>query len=242
MKFNNRLSLLFLLIAVMTFRSWSESLQWTEYSSLPPASGNAERIPFAGAYAGVSNGALIIAGGAHRAAGNPFEKARLLDDIFVLPLSNAQSPDSGALELLPHEWYSGFHLNSPLAFGASASTDQGLVCLGGWNGTRIVAEAFLLTWDAERRTVHKTDLPSLPVPSRNCVAAAIGSDVYVAALEQETSAAHFWRLDLEHRQSGWQELPACPSQADQIIAASQHNGENDCFYLICQNLANSNAD
>ena len=240
--FNKRLPLLFLLAALVTTRSWGESLHWTECAGLPPASGNSERIPFAGAYAGVSNDALIIAGGAHRVAGDPLEKARLFDDIVVLPLSNAESPDSSAVEPTPYAWRSGFHLDSPLAFGASASTDQGLVCLGGWNGTRNVDDAFLMTWDAERRTVHKTDLPSLPLPSRNCAAAAVGTNIYVAALEPGASAAHFWRLNLEHRQSGWQELPTCPSEADQSFAVSQHNGENDCFYLICQNRSNSNAD
>ncbi len=99
-------------------RAAASDLTWDRLRPLPNSVG------VAGPCAGVSNGALIVAGGANFPTAAPWEGGQKVwhDGIFVL-----ETPDS--------EWRSGFTLPRPMAYAASVTTPQGVVCIGGSDAT-----------------------------------------------------------------------------------------------------------
>ena len=94
-------------------------LEWSNLEPLPDEHG------FAGAFAGISNGALIVAGGANFPDGFPWEGGEKAwhDSIFVL-----EEP-GGAWKKLDEK------LPRPLAYGVSASTSSGTYFIGGQDGS-----------------------------------------------------------------------------------------------------------
>src|SRR5882672_7711864 len=85
------------------------TLNWKKLPPIP------DRIGFAGPFAGVSGGALIVAGGANFPSALPWEGGRKTwyDSIFVLP-----KPDG--------QWLTGFKLPRPIGYGISVTTPEGV--------------------------------------------------------------------------------------------------------------------
>ena len=189
-------------------------LTWHRLRPLP------DSIGVAGPCAGVSNGALIVAGGANFPKAAPWEGGQKVwhDGIFVL-----ETPDS--------EWRSGFTLPRPMAYAASVTTPQGVVCIGGSDATGHFSEVWLLTW-ADRR-VTATPMPRLPLPLANASAALVGSTIYVAGGEHRPSATAasrgFLSLDIERPEAGWSTLPTWPGPERTLAAAGSQAG---AFFLI----------
>src|SRR6187401_74832 len=104
--------------------------EWKQLPVLPDKEG------FASAFTGVSQGALLVAGGANFPGKRPWEGGAKAwyDEVFVL-----ESPDGA--------WRLGGRLPRPNAYGVSFSTDQGVVCAGGGDAREHWREVFLLTWD-----------------------------------------------------------------------------------------------
>src|SRR4051812_21821743 len=123
--------------------------EWKQLPSLPNAEG------FAGSFAGVSNGALLVAGGTNFPGKKPWEGGAKVwyDTVFVL-----ESPDS--------KWKVVGKLPRPLGYGASVTYDNGLVCAGGSDADRHYADVFRLEWS--RGQLKTTSLPLLPMPIANC--------------------------------------------------------------------------
>src|SRR5690242_1857271 len=92
----------------------SLSLNWSSLPPIPDTNG------FAGPFAGVSGGALVVAGGANFPQAMPWEGGRKVwyDSVFVLP------EPAGA-------WRSGFKLPRPVGYGVSVTTTRGILCAGG---------------------------------------------------------------------------------------------------------------
>src|SRR5262245_50514890 len=95
--------------------------------SLIPRAPDEHRLPeipdplgFSGSYAGVSNGALIVAGGANFPGRMPWEGGEKIwhDELFVL---DAPSGD----------WKTGFRLPRALAYGTALTVPAGVLCIGG---------------------------------------------------------------------------------------------------------------
>lgn len=192
----------------------ASAAEWSQFKPLPDAEG------FASPFAGVSHGALIVAGGANIPKdkwADVFTKV-WHDSIFVL-----EQPEG--------EWKSGFKLARPLGYGISVSADDGVLCFGGSDATRHYAEGFRLTWRNEQ--IHSTPLPSLPKPCANACGALVGRRIYIAGgIETPTSttALHtFWSLDLDAAEPRWQELPAWPGPGRMLAVAG---AMEDAFYLF----------
>ncbi|MEN6306471.1 MAG: sodium:solute symporter, partial [Anaerohalosphaeraceae bacterium] len=95
-------------------------LQWSDLPGLPDALGRA------GMFVGVHQDALFVAGGANFPV-PVWETDKVWhDDIFVLT-KNPSGVSQG------FQWHQGFKLPRPLGYGASVSTEQGVVCIGGNN-------------------------------------------------------------------------------------------------------------
>ena len=99
---------------------------WEKLPPIPDAEG------FAGTFAGVSNGALIVAGGANIAGDKWAEPLRKqwYDSVFVL-----EKPDG--------KWRAGFVLPRALGYGVSVTTERGVVCIGGKQVSKVDAQTML---------------------------------------------------------------------------------------------------
>lgn len=130
----------------------AEGATWEELADLPPPAGEPVQEGVAGAYAGLSNGVTLAAGGANfqgaRAnadAGRWFAhdglSKRWVDEVFAL--SDGNWTEIGAL-------------GEGLAYGAAFTLDEGLLLVGGEDGTGTArADVFLLDWDGQ--TLERVD-------------------------------------------------------------------------------------
>jgi N-acetylneuraminic acid mutarotase len=211
----------------------ADAHEWLDWQPLPPLP---DAIGVAGPFGGTHRGALIVAGGANFAAADAADlwdvAKKFQAAAYVLPPAAAESK--------PSAWQTGFALDRPLAYGASASTPAGVVCVGGEDGTRVFAEAFLLVWEPQAKTLARQPLPRLPSPSTAGGAAVVGNHVYVVAgqkgLGLDSATDSIWRLDITKLGSeglAWEPLPAVPGgpRAFAIVAA-QHHSFADCLYVI----------
>jgi SSS family transporter len=202
-------------------------LDWSTLPDLPDVLGRA------GVFVGVHQDALIVAGGANFP--QPVWETQKLwyDDIDILT-KDAENP-------IGYQWYTGFKLPRPLAYGASVSTDYGVLCIGGNDAEQTYADVILLSWNLQTQAIDIKKLPPLPSACAYTAAASVGSTVYVAGgtrgLGLETAMKNFWALDMNRmddpEQFQWQELPSWPgdSRAFNLVAA-QHNGQTDCIYVM----------
>ena len=210
-------------------------LRWEPLPALPEALG------VGGPLAGVHNDALIVAGGANFPEPVWENDKAWRNDAWVLVKGGADG----------YEWLNSFALDRPIAYAACVSTASGVACLGGSDGETIFDRCFLIQWDAEKRQLSQAPLPSLPAPCAYGAAARIGAAIYLAGGQSgatlDTAMANFWRLDLA-KQGGppeafrWEILPPWPGPARAFnLAVAQHNGFDDCVYVISGRCANDPA-
>lgn len=217
----------------------SGMLIWKEPAGIPPVP---DPLGVAGAFIGLHNGALILAGGStfDRPA---WENGHALhrNDIHVLLEDAAPGGDKSRFQ-----WVAGGQLPSPLAQGATAATPLGLVCLGGTDGEKCTNQVLLLRWDAAHNTVRiERRLPDLPLACQKLSAAAIvgkyETTIYVAGgLAEEgrlLNAFHCLTLphDIQILEVGklqWQTLPSLPGPPRFGAAfVSQRDGSSANLYL-----------
>jgi N-acetylneuraminic acid mutarotase len=178
---------------------------FTKLADIPDAHG------FAGPYAGMSNGALIVAGGANFPGDPPWKGGTKAwyDAGYVLPKGETTWRKIDAA------------LPSARGYGGSITTSSGLICIGGVDATRCHADVFRLEWIGGRLVKH--DLPPLPMAMANFASAAIGSNIYVAGGNESptatTASAKLLMLDLAKPNATWQTLEPCPA-AGRILPVS----------------------
>lgn len=216
---------LYLLLSflVLAASHGQEYLKWTPLSDLPPLGDQTEALGVAGPYVGVHNDALIVAGGANFPKPYWGEDKVWHDDIWVL---NAAG-----------EWIHGGDLPRPLGYGASVSTSQGVLCLGGNDAAQTYSDVFLLKWNPQTKTVEQETLPNLPKPIAFTMAATIGDTVYLSGGTEtnDLSSAlnNLWALDMSDAESGWRELPGWPGPARGLnLVAAQSNGSEEQLFLF----------
>lgn len=201
-----------------------DSLAW---EPLPPLPGDPG---VAGPLVGVHNDALLVAGGANFP--HPVWESEKVwrDEIRVLVRTGEGT-----------RWIDGGTLNRPLAYGAAVSTPHGVLCVGGNDSARVYADAFLLRWDPESASTRRVDLPPLPQPCVYAQAVRIGELVYIVGGQTDHDLASatrdVWTLDLAAHDRGeavrWRAIKPIPGPPRAFhLAASQHNGYEDCLYVI----------
>ncbi len=171
------------------------SLEWQQLADLPDAEG------YAGSYAGVHNGALIVTGGANFPEKPLWEGGpkRWTDRVFVLPAGS-------------DTWVESAPLPKPLGYGATATLPEGVMLIGGSNAGGAVADCYLLTWDGS--TVTCRELPSLPTTLTGHAATVMGGKVYVQggsiAPGEQDAESRMWVYD--PAAAVWSEAPALPAR------------------------------
>lgn len=189
---------------------------WTQLPPLP------DREGFAGCFAGVSHGVLLVAGGANFPDKKPWEGGQKVwyDRIFVL--TRPEGPWTIAATRLPR----------PLAYGASLSWREQLFCVGGSDAQRHYADAFTLEW--VDGTVKIGSAPELPAALANGAYAANDDTLYIAGgqAKPDTTAAEksFYALDMSSKTAPrWQALLAWPGPARIFPTVTVYEG---AFYLF----------
>lgn len=187
----------------------NSQLLWSQLPALPDHEG------FAAPFAGVSGGALIVAGGANFPGKKPWEGGTKVwyDTVFVL-------------ERNTNQWRVAGRLPRPLGYGVSVTTSNGVLCLGGSDAQRHYADAFLLQWQDGQ--LHTKPMPPLPKPCANLSGALVGNTVYLAGGTESPSATNslrtFWALDLAQREPVWRELEPWPGPARMLAVAGACEG------------------
>jgi N-acetylneuraminic acid mutarotase len=189
-----------------------------EWKQLPPLP---DKEGFAGSFAGVSNGALIVAGGSNFPDKKPWERGKKIwyDSIFVL-----DRPDG--------EWKLAGRLPRPLGYGVSVTYRDAVVCIGGSDADRHYAETFRLEWREGK--IITTSLPPLPRPIANACGAIVDKrTLYIAGGQESPDASAaldtVFGLDLTATDPKWRELEKCPGGGRILAVAAAFDG---AFWLI----------
>ena len=174
----------------------------------------------AAAFAGQSQGTLMIAGGCN--------------------FPDAPAAQGGQKKFYDRAWYLGkqgwyktrFSLPNPVAYGAYAGLDdKGTICIGGTDGERSLTDVYRLTYDEVK------PWPALPVGIDNAAAAQDGKYVYlVGGQSQGVPQSIVYRLSIEDalaKSGAWEELATLPGQARlQPSAVVQTNGLDHSLYVF----------
>jgi N-acetylneuraminic acid mutarotase len=201
-------------ISQSTFRP---CLKWGQLTPIP------DKYGFAGSFAGVSNGALLVAGGANFPDGGaPWTGSVKVwyDHIYVLDMPGGKWKLSGKLP-------------RPLGYGASITWQDGLICLGGSDVKAHYAQAFILRY--RNGKIEIENLPQMPKPLANTNGAVINNVIYIAggteSPKSQNSEKSFWCLDMsvEPTQRSWKILDAWPGPSRMLSVTGV---ENNLFYLF----------
>ena len=197
-------------IVSLGFQSVTLSADWARPPSLP------DRQGFAGPFAGVSHGALLVAGGTNFPDRKPWDGGKKVwyDTVFVLEKPNA-------------EWKVAGKLPRPLGYGVSVTHGNGVVCVGGSDADRHYADAFRVEWKDGRLRTAK--LPSLPEPIANACGAMVGESLYVAGGLEKPDAtgtsATVYRIDLAAAAPKWTTIEPCPGGGRMLAVAAGFDGK-----------------
>jgi N-acetylneuraminic acid mutarotase len=211
-------------------------IEWESIAELPVRSGFEKAEGLAGVFAGAQGDFLLIAGGTNY-AGQSFSagaKRAWWADIYVL--HRQYTPDQKTV----YEWLPpGAELPRNLAYGASASTPDGVLCMGGAEQNQFSDACFLMKWNAEARKVEFEDYPKLPKPLACATAVRIGTTVYLlgGATQMPASRATTTFLALDLSKKGdtnaftWKMLPSWdgPGRIFPIAAASLEKGVESIY-------------
>ena len=179
------------------------SIKWQKVTTLPSSIGQAKSIGFAGPINGVSNDVFITAGGANFPDGMPWEGGAKYysDEMYVLERDNNNLVWEDHDQKLPE----------PIAYCGVASTEKGIVCVGGENNAGISKKTFLLNWNGAENRVVIESLPDLPVPLTNVAVANLGNTIYAAGGDGKgNSSSLFLCLNLNKKDPEWILLPDLP--------------------------------
>lgn len=188
---------------------------WGELAPIP------DRHGFAGGFAGVSNGALLFAGGANFPDGGaPWSGSKKVwsDGVFVLESREGQ-------------WRRVARLPRSLGYGVSATRDGRVICVGGSHEEGHSSAVFAILYKEGRAIIE--DLPDLPEPLANSCGAVVGDVLYVAGGTTSPTATNasgsFYSLDLSRSDARWEKLSTWPGPPRMLSVAGAHAGR---FYLF----------
>ena len=187
------------------------------YQPLPPLS-VAGNQGVSAPYAGIIDGKIVVAGGCNFPDTPAAEGGtkKFYTDIYLLDGDN---------------WQKVGDLPCAAAYGVSISVPDGLLCIGGTDGSNSLADVWLVSLEDGKALVKQ--LTPLPVALDNMAGAYGGGNVYVAG-GQSNGQPSMAAFCLPYPGNGtWQELPQIPGAARiQPAAVVQTASTGACFYLM----------
>ncbi len=188
------------------------ALVWSELPPLP------DPIGFAGPFAGVSGGALIVAGGANFPDGPPWEGHDKVWHGRVFVLGDPRG-----------EWVlADARLPQPAAYGVSVTWRDAVVCVGGGDAQQYFRDAFALRWTGSE--VEIEGLPPLPEPLAFACGALLGDVLYLAGgldrAEATRALGSFLALDLAvpAGERAWRSVTPWPGPERHLAVAGAQDG------------------
>ncbi len=170
-------------------------LHWNKLDVLPGSEG------LAGSFAGRHGDWLFLAGGTNfpdKPMSDGGERC-WHDAIHLYNLKGAN-------------WKNGGKWPIPITTGGSATTNRGIVCVGGSNASGAVSKAWLVTIEDGKAAINT--LPDLPKPLSGLSVITNGDTVFVLGGQHEAGPAatpDFLSLDLSKPTKGWRSLPPLPT-------------------------------
>lgn len=164
-------------------------------------------------YAGVAEGALLVAGGAN------FPDVPAAD-------GGRKGFYEGIYLLRDGAWRRAGSLPRAAAYGATCAVEGALYCVGG-SGPE---GAFADVWRLVRRgdSVAVREAPALPRPVEQAAGAAIGRRIYLAGgLAAGLPSSALWVLDTSEAAPQWREAAPLPEALVQPVMAAS----GGCLYL-----------
>lgn len=190
-------------------------LAWSKLPNIP------DNIGFAGSFAGVANGALIVAGGANFPDGGaPWTGSTKAwtDQVFILKSEK-------------DKWIASGKLPIKLGYGASVNWNNSLIFLGGSNEQGHQQKVYKLNYVSEKLVMEI--LPDLPTAIANTCAVLLNNTVYVmggiATPDAKMAATNFWALDLYSPTATWTVLPTWPGPSRMLSVAGT---DEKAIYLL----------
>ena len=199
----------FLACACLSASLWAQvELKWGEPFALPPLDGK-PNVGVARPFAGVSNGRILLAGGANF-PGKPLIEGgpKVYHDEIWSCDASAEKPSWTLAGRLPVAW----------GEGAYATVPQGIVCVAGAvgaDGQTLTNGCFLLSWQDGRPAFR--DLPPFPEAAKYAAAAAWGSKVYAVGTRKVAV------IDMAEYPPIWRELADLPEPVFQPACAVQNS-------------------
>lgn len=205
---------------------------WSQKLSIP------DREGFASPIAGVSHGALLVAGGANFPDAKPWEGGKKVyyDRIFMLGDDKTRSDRREAKPLEPGsgragDWQEVGRLPRPMAYAVSVTWRDRVLCAGGNDQDHVFDDVFAMEWLDGKVVV--TPLPSLPIPLTNACGALLG-DVWIVCGGIEYQADQIttnqaWRMDLTKPIPRWETIDPIPGPTRMLAMSAVGDGS---FWVI----------
>lgn len=206
---------------------------------LPASVLNEKNGGVAGAFSGIIHNKLMIAGGTNFPDKKPWEGGTKIfyDKIYLFEIGKDTLQTISQPVTLPE----------PLAYGASISLPEGILCIGGNGPARCSSKVFLIRWDKTVNRLFVDTYPELPVPLSFTTAVLSDNNVYVTGGSASPNASetknYFFRLNLSEINTPsfkWEKLPPYPGLSRVFsVSVAQSNGIRECIYLFSgRNLSN----
>jgi len=172
-----------------------------------------------GAYSGLIDGHLILAGGANF----PYKPAadggvkRYYDAIYA-STAKLDVATWGSDRHPKIEWQQVGVLPAPMAYGVTITDDEGMVVVGGCNTRGGVDLAFRIKHQGSGLRIEQ--LPSLPYAIDNMAGASLGNRIYiVGGLQNGQPSSAMYAYDFNYGE--WFECAPLPSPRVQPVCAAQ---------------------
>lgn len=185
------------------------AIDWGRLAPLPDPEG------FAGSYAGVSHGALLVAGGANFPDKKPWENGTKVwtDAVYVL-----DAPEG--------RWKPAGRLPRPLGYGVSVSYQDSVILTGGSDARQHYADVYRMQWTQNQLVIQTA--PPLPRAIANSCGALVGETLYVIGGQNHADdvplETRVYSLKLSDAQAHWREEPPLPG-GGRILAVAAAVGE-----------------
>ena len=171
-------------------------INWKKLPDLPGAADTAS-LGVSAPFAGIHNGVLIVAGGCNFPDKPVTEGGakRYYSEIFVL---------------LPEGWKEIDRLPRPVAYGATVSTPEGIVCIGGNNSDSSLVEVSRISYNPTKGEVAA--LPYLLTPQPREYRKGMGTTTGLPGSSPCTTGISGRRKSQRHTYLSSRRLPAHPKR------------------------------